>query len=399
MSTADRPEDSPLQAGSAAPDLTMNYWKKGESAEPDAQAAGNGQEAAQQSVFSSRSGIQDPLIRSESKPEASAAEADVEPQESGDEPDEAEQEAVPAPPGRKRHKQKGRPKAVKSKRQLERVRRRQMNYLQRRREQKKLRVFYNRIRLVFKLCFALLWGVLLWELMHSSLWTYHPADFTVKNTQLLKAEQLEPLIQQWDGKPLYMVDTGKLARQIESRFDMVDRAVVRRHMFPSRLDVQVVEKAPWAEFYTDEKHLRPYALGVPDGIISLEQYYYRPEVYAGRNLERILINPRTTFKLSYLERLREIAWQARQLKGLHLDNVDVRNPNQVILNFREIPVILGRLDNNAADRLVRIVALLPKIAEFREGIEAVDLRWEKQVTFHQKPNAKLDLPKPEQTQG
>lgn len=399
MSTADRPEDSPLQAGSAAPDLTMNYWKKGESVASDAQTSASGQEATQQSIFSARSGIQDPLTKAEVKVDASAIQL-----EPGGpdviEPDAPEHdEALPEQPGRKRRKQKGQPRVVKSKRQLERVRRRQMNYLQRRREQKKLRVFYNRIRLVFKLCFAVLWGVLLWELVHSSLWIYHPADFTVRNTQLVKAEQLAPLVRQWDGKPLYAVDTGKLASQIQERFDMVDRAVVRRRMFPSRLDIQILEKTPWAELYTDEKQTRPYALTVPDGIISLEQYYYRPQVYAGSGLERILVAPHTRFKLTYLERLREIAWQSRQLKGLHLDSVDVRDPNRVILNFREIPVILGRLDNNAADRLVRIVALLPKINEFRDGIESVDLRWEKQVTFHQKPNAKLDLPKPEQTQG
>lgn len=395
MSTADRPEDSPLQAGSAAPDLTMNYWKKGDAVDTDA----NGEKSAQgQSVFSARSGIQDPLIKAEPKAEPASKEADAEADPAVELPVDDGEPAVEQPKPRRR-KQKGQPRPVKSKRQIERVRRRQMNYLQRRREQKKLKVFYNRIRLVFKLCFAMLWAVLLWELVHSSLWIYHPASFKVANTQLIKAEQLDPLVKQWDGKPLYAVDTGKLATQIEKRFDIIDQVSVRRHMFPSRLDIQVFEKKPWAELYVDEKHPTPYALLVPDSIISLSDYYYQPNIYAANPLERVVVAPHTQLKMSYLDRLQEIIWQARQLKGLHLASVDIRDPNRVILKFQEIPVILGRLDNNAAERLARIIALVPKINEFREDIESVDLRWEKQVTFHQKPNAKLELPEEAHTQG
>lgn len=302
-------------------------------------------------------------------------------------------------PGRKRRKQKGQPRVVKSRRQLDRARRRQMNYLQRRREQKKMRVFYSRIRLVFKLCFAMLWVVLLWELLHSSLWLYSPTRFQVQNRQLLQSVQLGPLVKPLAGQPMYAIDTGKLARQIEDKFDIVDRAVVRRQLFPSRLDIQLLEKTPWAEVFADDKQTEPYSLVVPDGIISLAGYHYQPQLYAKSGVEKILATPHTTFKLGYLAHLREIIWQARQLKNLHLVSVDVRNPQVVLLNFREIPVILGALDHNAAERLVRIVPLLPKINEFRDGIESVDLRWEKQATFHQKPNAKLDLPKDEQTQG
>ncbi len=391
MSSADRPEDLPLQAGAAAPDLTMDYWKKGAGADSAGDAGAEKQPS--QSVFSARSGIQDPLVKTGGEPEeATSGEGFASTEPEGE-------ETAPQAPAHKRRKQKGQPRVVKSRRQLDRARRRQMNYLQRRREQKKMRVFYNRIRLVFKLCFALLWMVLLWELMHSALWMYKPAQFKLENRQLLQNAQLAPLVQPLSGRPIYAIDTGKLARRIEERFDIVDRAVVRRRMFPARLDIQVMEKTPWAEVYADDKQAGPYGLLVPGGIISLVEYRYQPALYTNNGVEKVLAAPHTTFKLSYLDRLREIAWQARQLKGLSLLSVDVRNPQVVVLNFQEIPVILGRLDHNAAERLVRIVPLLPKIREFRDGIESVDLRWENQATFHQKPNAKLNLPQNEPMQG
>jgi cell division septal protein FtsQ len=397
MSSPEKPDDFPLQAGASIPDLTMSPWKEG-SMSVDDQNAGEQDKAAQQSIFSVRSGIQDPLIKSDSKPEPEVPELSITDTERvGEEP--TEEESAPSSPDRKRRKQKSKAKLVKSKRQLDRARRRQMNYLQRRREQKKMRVFYNRIRVVFKLCFALLWAVLLWELVHSARWNFTPAQYTVENQHLLQAGQLAPMVNRWKGKPLYTIDTGKIAKDIQNHYDILQSVHVRRQLFPARLEVQVQEKKPWAELYADDKHPQPYGLAVPDGLISLETYQYQPATYQRVPLEHLLVQPNMVFKMSYLAQLRDVAWQAHHIKGLHLVSVDIRNPNQVVLNFQEVPVILGKLNNSTSERLARLIPLMPKINEFRDGIEAVDLRWDEQVTFHQKPNNKIDLPQPEKTQG
>lgn len=397
MSSPDKPDDFPMQAGASLPDLTMGSWKDGTMG-ADEQGGGESDKAAQQSIFSVRSGIQDPLTKTEIKTEPESPELSItEPEQITDEP--AEEESSPASPDRKRRKQKGKPKLVKSKRQLDRARRRQMNYLQRRREQKKMRVFYNRIRLIFKLCFAILWAVLLWELVHSARWIFHPAHYKVENQQLLQAGQMAPMVNRWEGKPLYAIDTGKLAHDIQNHYAILESVHVRRQLFPARLDIWLQEKKPWAELYTDDKQTLPYGLAVQDGLISLERYQYKPTTYQGVAMEHVLVKPNTIFKMSYLAQLRNVAWQAHQIKGLHLLNVDVRNPDQVVLNFQEVPVILGKLNNSTSERLARLIPLMPKITEFRDGIEAVDLRWEEQVTFHQKPNTKIDLPQAEKTQG
>lgn len=425
MSKPDQPSEHSESAsrnqaagGSGQPDLTIRQLD-------GANEAGS-EQAGGQSVFSSRSGIQDPLVK--------ANPAELEPEEDASSLPDAQ--APDVQPQRKRRKtgklKKGNAKVLKSKRHLERAHQRQRNFLQERRQKKRLQVFYLRIRAMFKLCFALLWGVLLWEMVHSSLWFFNSPRFSLQDQTLIQASQLTPLVNEWVGKPLYAINTGQLARKIQRRFSLADRVVVRRQLFPASLTIQVVEKKPWAELYAPVVYDRvqaqtklaakaaesqakqdssalsarpqpvrkvalPYGLATETGFISLAPYRYRLNAYP--TAEKILIAPQTPIKKDYMARLREIAWQARQIPGLHLETVDVRQLNQVILNYREIPVILGPLNAGASDRLARLAALLPKIREYRDVIEAVDLRWEEQVTFHKKPNARLAKPKVEQTQG
>lgn len=366
-----------------------------------------------QSVFSTRSGIQDPLIKPVTEVEE-ITEAVI--------PEPTEEEEEPVKPSKKPRKGKGEPgqgkKLAKSKRQLDRARRRQENYLQKRRKEKKLKVFYGRIRAILKLCLAVFWCVLLWEMVNSPLWLFNPPRFEVENHHLLQPAQLNPLIKPWVGKPLYAIDTGKLAQQIEKRFELIERAVVRRQLFPARLDIQLFEKTPWAELYVPTAYdkvqqaekeatksgkpeaniqMVPYGVVAGNELISLKGYQYQPSLYP--SVDKILVNPKTPLKLSYLKQLRETIWQARQIQGLHLEVVDIRDLNRVILRYREVPVILGALSNSTSTRLARLVPLLPKINEYRDIIEAVDLKWEEQVTFHKKPNAQLKKPAQDKVQG
>ncbi|HEY9687464.1 MAG TPA: FtsQ-type POTRA domain-containing protein [Coleofasciculaceae cyanobacterium] len=422
-----QPEYQPESPSSAdaVPDLTVNEWEASlMGADQDPEKLNDADENA--SVFSTRSGIKDLLVKSATPPEQ-GAEATVELKAKV--ADAPAGDALPLPePGK--GKDAGDP-GKRSRRQLNRVRRRQLNYLEKRREQKRRMVFYNRIRLIFKLCFALLWGALLWELLHSSVWTFSQPSFTLENQRLLRAEQLAPLVKNYQGQPIYDVNTGKIARKIKQENAIVDRVVVRRRLFPARLDIMVMEKEPWAEIFAVEllrptakppapataaaktpfkpvaqptaprpvKPVQPYAMLVPEGFISLNRYNYRAELYPGRVMEKIIVTPGSRIQQAYLDRLREIAWQARQIPGLQLVSLDIRNPQLVKLNFEETVVILGRMDNGASQRLARIIPLVPKIQELQAGINAVDLRWEEQVTFHTKPNIDLGLKKSAKTDG
>jgi hypothetical protein len=432
MPTPQLPEESPPQPGGQPPDLSLREMESGrrewqEDSLDSRDSSSTGDKPGLQSIFSKRSGIQDPLLRPDIRDDKGDAppEANTPDGQAMGPVNPEQNEPAEEPAERKVRKGKGQPRLVKSKRHLDRARRRQKNYLQERREKKKLRVFYHRIRVIFKLCFALLWCALLWELVHSPLWLFNQPRFTVSDAQLLQPNQVAPWVRRQVGQPIYTIDTGKLAKKIKENFDIVSLVSVRRQLFPARLEIMIQEKKPWAEIYATDPNPpvkanpsgeqatipakaepstkaapRPYGLMVPNGIISLARYHYQPGVFGSAHpLEKIIVMPKTVFSYSYLERLQELTWQARQIKDLHLMSVDVRNPNRIIFNYQELPVILGRMNSTSAERLSRLIPLIPKINEYRDGMESVDLQWEEQVTFHQKPNAKLDLPKQEQTQG
>jgi len=433
MSTPQKPEENvPPQAGGELPDFSVR-WENANEDNPE----NSDRKQEQQSFFSKRSGIQDPLMRSDSRmderddptPRGTIREVQTEVQ-----PVETEHPPGAASPRRKRKVSRVTyPKRVKSRRHLNKARRRQKNYLHQRRQKKKLRVFYSRIRLIFKLCFAVLWVALLAQVVKSPLWQFSQPRFTLYNVHLIQPDQVAPWINDMVGKPIYAIDPQRLAQRIHSQFDIASLVVVRRQMFPTRLEVTVQEKQPWAELYatnpapprsglsqieqsegllteTDKPDRplprsksiplpKPYGLIVPDGMIGLDHYRYRPGLWGATALQKIIMTPQSVFSTTYMHRLRDLAWQADHIQGLHLQSVDVRNPRRIMLNYEELPVVLGPMNSTVSERLARLIALIPKINEYRDNMESVDLQWEEQVTFHQKPHAQLESNKSVQNSG
>lgn len=353
--------------------------------------------ADSESLFAQRSGIRDPLVK------APPTEAKEEAGSQAEKPEEAASATSPgsaagagkgkvnasAPDPQSKGPPKPQSQKGKSARQLEQVRQRQMNSLHSRRKKKKLRVFYNRLRLIVKLCFAALFGVLLWQFMQHPLWQWDAPRFTMRNQHLVQRAQVEPLLKRWLGKPLYVIDVGQIAHQLQAQFPVIEHVAVRRRLFPARLELQISEKLPWAELYADEKDTRPYGLMADKTPISLAAYPYQTGTYQGRVLDKLIITPKTRYTQSFMHQVQELAWQAHQIKGLHFVSMDVRHPKLITLGFQEVAVILGPLDRNASERLARLIPLVPKVDELKDAINAVDLRWEEQVTFHEKPNASI----------
>lgn len=280
---------------------------------------------------------------------------------------------------------------IKSKRNLDRARRRQMSYLQERRREKKRRVFYSRIRLLFKMLFAILWIILLGQIVNSPYWNLDAPRYQMRNAHLMQEGQLQTYVEPFVGMPIYSIHTGKLANALLEDFPVIERVQVRRLMFPTRLEVTVQEKQPWAKVFASEKSPRPYALSSGQEFISLAPYVYEPGKYKGQGLRNLLITPGTRMDPRMLARIEVISYQLTRIPGLHFQYLDLRKPEHVTARFRETTLILGALDNTIAYRLARVVPLVPKIHEFQEAITAVDLRWDKQITFHKKPDAQLKL--------
>lgn len=381
----------------------------------------------EESVFSQRSGIRDPLTK--------RGETITDDSQTGEGSD-----YTPDKPARDEHALRLRPNIVDSSNEdnvheepelsPQELRERQAQNLRARRRKKKRQVFWNRLRLILKLGLAMLWVTMLWELVQSPIWRLDAPRFALENRHLLTKEQIIPLLRPWVGKPLYEVDVGKIAHRIQAQFPVVAHVAVRRRLFPARLDIMLTEKMPWAElralpppesdaefpgtsqtpsransanrkvFQEGRLSGRPYALIAENTFIPLQGMVYDTKLYPGRTVEPVILSPSTPYRTYYIEMLRQFTWKARRLAGLHLLWTDARQPDRVSLRFRETTVILGRLDSTAEERMARLIPLIPKINELHGAIEAVDLRWEKQVTLHTRPNASIALPsESERTDG
>ena len=387
-----------------------------------------------ESVFSQRSGIRDPLIKASG---------------SSDSPGETSEREDSTMVGPKQDIVEAHEIANDNRPINQQPRDGHAKTLRVRRRKKKIQVFTQRLRLILKLAMALVWVVMLWELARSPMWKLDSESrFALENKHLITEAQIMPLIRPYVGKPLYLLDVGRLSREIKARFPVVANVAVRRQLFPARLNILLTEKRPWAEMYPapplfisppakpikpaektasaekgSEKEAikslasgksvqsqpqspprlifgEPYGLIANKAFIPLKAMPYRPDLYPGRTIERIVINPNTRYQTGYIQILRQFAWKARHLSSgpasLHLRWIDARRPDLVSLHFQETNVILGYLDATAEQRLVRIIALIPKINEFKGAIDSVDLRWEEQVTLHTKPNALIVQPDTEQ---
>jgi POTRA domain, FtsQ-type len=301
--------------------------------------------------------------------------------------------------------------------------------LRQRRKRKKKQVLFNRLRLILKLCFAISLMIGLWQLMACPFWRYDKPLFSLQNNHLITPKQILPLLKPYLGKPLPLLDTARLSKSIQHQSPIVEYVAIRRELFPARLTIMVKEKMPWAqvsngiiepkpvypELETTTHTARPpqtmpipslakpYALLTQNEIISLSSAThmasYSPKLYPHHPIEPLILKPQTHYSKAYLNKLRSYIWKARHLAGLKLLWTDAQQPQHVKFHFQETDVILGRLNDSAEQRLLRILVVLPKLRELKEAVGAVDLQWEEQITFHTKPNMKLEAPKPPKTDG
>jgi hypothetical protein len=327
--------------------------------------------------------------------------------------------------------------------QLRRAREHQKMLCQRR-QRKKRQVFLTRVRLLFKLAFAGVMMFGLWQVLHNPFWRLDQPRFSLENNHLLTRTQILPFLAPVLGKPLPEIDVGRLAAQIQKRYPVAERVVMRRRLFPARLTVIVREKMPWAQIsattlqpsrpkqspiqkvipaatlsppvWQEKETLpapipmpvplilsKPYALLTEKGTVALAASAhlapYTPRLYPNRRIEALILQPGTRYRTAYLNRLRQFIGKVRSIQGLTLLWTDARQPERVMFHFREIDVVLGRLNDSAEHRLLRIAAVLPRLKEIGGIVDAVDLQWEEQVTLHTRPNVRLQAPERPKTDG
>ncbi|MBK8189621.1 MAG: FtsQ-type POTRA domain-containing protein [Vampirovibrionales bacterium] len=293
---------------------------------------------------------------------------------------------APTPPEKSRGsrpKPIGKIPAGKRAQDVNRARGRQQAYLQARRKRKRILVMCSRLRFLVKLCFLLLLCFTLWQFATASFWAMDAPRIRVENAHLIASDAIAPAVGALKGLPITQIDPQALEKWLKRRYPILDRAVVRRALFPARLTLTVSEKPLLAQVYTDVISTRPSAVITYDAdVLSLAPYQRAVAAFPQRGLLRIYVNPGQRLPRAESRRLAEIAEIARGMTGLTFEWIDFRNPQQTMLMFSQVKVNLGALDVTAPRRLARLTSLIPIILEKVPTIDAVNLQWLNQVTFH-----------------
>lgn len=266
---------------------------------------------------------------------------------------------------------------------IDRARNRQKTFLEKRRRQKKLRVLYGRLRILIKLCFAVVLAFAIWEFATADLWAFDGRRVHLPELRLLESSEILPVLEAYTDEPVYNIDPQQIETILKGKYPVISELYVRRSLFPARLDLTIVEKQPWGELYRKFGDERPYAIvGADYRPVLLKPYSKAESVFPDDRLAKLMLPPGKVITPEYLKALDRLTYQLGSIRGLSLGFVDARNPQSLEAYFDHVRVRIGRLDATTPERLSRLAPLVPEINRLRGEIDQVDLRWLNQVAFH-----------------
>lgn len=284
-----------------------------------------------------------------------------------------------------------------------------------RREQKRSRVRFNRMRLFFKLLFIAAIGALLWYLPNATWWRFSKDAVEMRGLQLVTQKQVQQAIAPYEGFPLYWVNPQAIEAMLLKKYPALAHVYVRRALFPARLDVTVSEQKPWALVYTAIESNQPEAMLTHNWqMVPLAPYEQTLAAYQKRqpNVLRLNLPPRLTqtqtfakvYSPQFMLRVENLIQQLRMIpappgQSFTFRGLILQNPKNITAHYQvngedNIFVKLGQPDDTLSARLSKLPLLVPEIIKRRKQIDWVDLRWTQQVTLHKRSGQDIALNSP-----
>lgn len=219
-----------------------------------------------------------------------------------------------------------------------------------------------------------------WYLPQTAFRSFDSASIQVVNNKIVKTNKIKNVIKDIEVPrlPLYMANLNELKYKLTSLAPVED-VYIRRYAFPARILIIIREAVPVISISPDAK-VQPVAAFTKDGrLITGPDYLPLPNEY------------KTTLVLSYgnkgddyrkwdVNKIKEIEKIARYVETFSLEPVeyiDLRNPDDVYVKIKTVPIRLGQLDSKIYERIKRIPSILPQVKKVKSKVKYIDLSWEK----------------------
>ena len=175
--------------------------------------------------------------------------------------------------------------------------------------------------------------------------------------------------------PIYMFDTEGIRKNI-MQLGPVENVYIRRFWFPARLQIIIQERVPIITIAPDE-NVEPIAFFTKGGKLI------------GRDFLPLDKSFKTVRVLTYgtqgddyrhwdkqrVEMIEKVAKTVKNVSKEPLDYIDLRNPQDVYLQIKGLPIRIGELDETCYERIKRLPSIMPQIKTLDKKIKYIDLRW------------------------
>lgn len=212
-------------------------------------------------------------------------------------------------------------------------------------------------------------------------------EVRVSGNRQVSVEQVSAIARAPVGEPLWRVDPGALESRLRT-LPAVRDAVVRRWLFPARLEVRLAERRPLMR-----------VAGTPDTWIDEAGAVFRAdprtaEAPPTRVQIETALAPGRALPASAMEGILRLlaAWPDAQ-DGEIEGSLDARNPEDLRAVFAGWPVRFGAPRDLPA-KIALLERLLPLAKPYRDRLEYIDLRFVASPALRLKPGAGLTPPPP-----
>lgn len=262
-----------------------------------------------------------------------------------------------------------------------------LKYKQRERQVRKGRMWQERLRTFFRFMFVLgLIGAMAyivklpqWYLSKTAFTAVGSGSVEILNNNIVPSYRILAVLRSSPvpDKPIYMAKTRQI-RDIIRKLTPVEDVYIRRYAFPARLQIIVRERVPSMMISPDIK-VAPVAFFTTDGKLIGKEYLPLKKSY---NTLLVLSygnkgDDYRKWDLNKIKQIEKIEKYIETYSGEKVEYIDFRNPNDVYVKIKTVPIRLGRIDETVFDRIERIPAILPQVKIVDSKVKYLDLSWEK----------------------